>query len=185
MNIPSIVTGIPEIDFNILLSLSDEDLMELCYIDTYINTLCNDNYFWFLKIKQIYPTLPLPEEYKNNLKQLYYDINTLHKLIDFAIEISDQSILNWLILNHYKLYKQKFIHITNLLSNIHITSQGYTEKFLTFITLIKFLIKNKKMFYTKDLDSARVTLNDTILRLLEEVKSEDYENLIYYYNQLY
>lgn len=160
--------------------------MELCYIDTYINTLCNDNYFWFLKIKQIYPTLPLPEEYKNNLKQLYYDINTLHKLIDFAIEISDPSILDWLILNQYQLYKQEVINITNGLAEIHHRSQSYTELLITFINVIKFLIKNKKMFYTKSFDKARVTLYDSFLRILEQAKSEeDYEKLMYYYNQLY
>jgi hypothetical protein len=185
MNDIPIITGIPEIDVNILLSLHDEDLMDMCYIDKYINTLCNNNYFCFLKIKQIYPTLPLPEEYKNNLKQLYYKINNLDKLIDFAIDTSDQSILNWLILNHYQLYKENMRNIILYLNKLQLRSISYTEQVITFIDIIKFLIKNKKMFYTKDFDEPRVAFHNSFLRILEQVKSEDYENLMYYYNQLY
>ncbi len=33
-------------DINILLKLNYDDLLNICRIDKYINTICNNDYFW-------------------------------------------------------------------------------------------------------------------------------------------
>ena len=41
---------IPEIDMNILLQLEDYELSQICQVNSYVDSLCNDPTFWYKKI---------------------------------------------------------------------------------------------------------------------------------------
>lgn len=46
------LTGIYEIDLEILLQVPDESLPSICRTNSYINNICNDEYFWGQKLVQ-------------------------------------------------------------------------------------------------------------------------------------
>ena len=64
------LTGHPDVDFNILYHLPDEQLEHVCQTDRYAHSLCND-YLWFLKSRQLYPTI---SELKLPWQTLYYKL---------------------------------------------------------------------------------------------------------------
>lgn len=50
--IPNFPTGTPELDFTFLLQFDDDTLDNFCRIENnYINSLCNDDYFWRLRLE--------------------------------------------------------------------------------------------------------------------------------------
>lgn len=85
---PPLVTNIPEVDFKILLYLDNKTLNAICRANTYINSLCNDEYFWDQKLEKEFPDINIPDDYQGSLKQLYInqidylDINSILKEIE-------------------------------------------------------------------------------------------------------
>ena len=57
VNLPS------EILFDILLNTETTDLAKLCPMHPIINNICNDGYFWQLKLLQDYKVDTIPQNY--------------------------------------------------------------------------------------------------------------------------
>lgn len=45
------LTGIPEVDFQTLLNLDLISLQQVCQTNRYIQNICQDDYFWYLKVQ--------------------------------------------------------------------------------------------------------------------------------------
>lgn len=73
------MTGVPEIDINILLQLDDESLTHVCQVDEYIRTLCNGDDLWRRRLEMNYPrVLQYIKQYINpniSLKDIYINIS--------------------------------------------------------------------------------------------------------------
>lgn len=65
---PRAFTGNPMADLEILKNLSDEDLVNVCRVNTYTHNLCNDKYFWANKVLTKFPQLGSAEEIKKYMK---------------------------------------------------------------------------------------------------------------------
>lgn len=88
----------PEIYYNFLLQLDDKDLINMCQVDKTIKSYYGGNYLWSLKINKLYLDFPIPIQYKNNIRTLYYLLKylTLFDIIRLAIDIGDIKLLDWL-----------------------------------------------------------------------------------------
>jgi hypothetical protein len=53
------LTGVPEVDFQIILSLDSNSLFSACSVNHYIGQLCNTDYFWKNKIRYDFGDSPL------------------------------------------------------------------------------------------------------------------------------
>jgi mannose-6-phosphate isomerase-like protein (cupin superfamily) len=88
------LTGINEIDFNILNNLSDEDLIKICQVNKDANTLCDDQTFWFDRIKSIFPYIPdnvLNRYKKSSWSDYYIELVKAEKIIYQTLETRNYS----------------------------------------------------------------------------------------------
>jgi hypothetical protein len=103
------MTGVNEIDINILLQLDDESLTHVCQVDEYVRSLCNSDDLWRQRLEMNYPdvleyinpNISLKENYVN-FSKYSLDLNGLLKaaedgnleFIQFQIE-NDQSLVTF------------------------------------------------------------------------------------------
>jgi len=68
------LTGIKDVDYNILNNLSDDDLIKICKINKNANNLCGDQIFWYNRIKSKFPYIPdnILNRYKSSSWSNYY-----------------------------------------------------------------------------------------------------------------
>lgn len=93
------MTGVPEIDINILLQLDDASLTHVCQVDEYIRSLCNSDDLWRRRLEMNYPgvlqyinpNISLKENYINFSK---YPINT--NGLDLAVEDGNIEFVQWM-----------------------------------------------------------------------------------------
>ena len=70
------LTGNKDIDFKILLELNDTELGRVCQVNKYVNSLCNDDNFWRLKVYR-FNSLITPDQYKYlNKGKTFYEFAT-------------------------------------------------------------------------------------------------------------
>lgn len=88
----------PDLYYPFLLQLDDDKLNTVCQLDKTIRSYCNSNHLWKLKIEQIYPDIPIPITYKDNLKIFYYFLKylSLNDLVKLATDIDDIQLLDWI-----------------------------------------------------------------------------------------
>lgn len=126
-----VLVGNEVTDINILLNIDDKLLGLVCQTNKYANRLCNENYFWGLKLDKLYSGIPIPSENKDNIKQLYIDIspyvNNISQFSIWIIENGYLKILKWLV--------TKYNIILNYWDANHATRKGHLE-------VLKWLIKN-------------------------------------------
>lgn len=98
------LTGIPEVDFNILNNLSDQDLGIACQVNSYTNSLCQDDYLWEIRSKSRYNVTKKPtkiswREYYQLLPYYSKEANAISRAvgIDDLIESANYPILNILL----------------------------------------------------------------------------------------
>lgn len=48
------LTGVPEVDFQLLLQMALPELFRICQTNLYLNSICNDDYFWQMKVDHDY-----------------------------------------------------------------------------------------------------------------------------------
>jgi hypothetical protein len=102
-----IFTKIRDIDIKILLDLDDYDLNKVCRTNKYVNSLCNDDYFWKFKLDNLIGMDLFPTNLRNQGKEIYQDIKKNQKYIDITSDLSInlgeklQYIANWAIINNY------------------------------------------------------------------------------------
>jgi hypothetical protein len=103
------MTGVNEIDINILLQLDDESLTHVCQVDEYVRSLCNSDDLWRQRLEMNYPdvleyinpNISLKENYVN-FSKYSLDLNGLLKaaedgnleFIQFQID-NDQSLVTF------------------------------------------------------------------------------------------
>jgi len=68
-------TGIPEVDFSIMLQLNLRSLKNICRTNRYLNSLCQSDYFWKKKIQQdlgqnIVQMKPFGESYRDQYRYI-------------------------------------------------------------------------------------------------------------------
>lgn len=88
----------PEIYYNFLSQLNDRDLTNMCKVNEEIRYYCDSNYLWSLKIDRLYQGFPIPLQYIDNKRILYYLLKYLSLLdiVCLAADIGDIKLLNWL-----------------------------------------------------------------------------------------
>ena len=167
-----ILTGYKDVDIKILLNLTDDVLNNICLVNQYAQSLCQYNYFWYLKINQLYPDLPIPK-YVSDYKKFYLKFKKINNLI----EIDDQDIQYWLIINHYNDYTDAFLKKTNdYLSNINYAS---TKKTALFKQLYNYFLNHKLFLHTPQ---NKKFFNTMIIKIKELMLNYDdiYEYGIYF-----
>lgn len=106
------MTNIEDIDYNILINMSYNELKVFCQTNKYTQKLCSNKLFWFDKIKRDLlplPTLELLNKQKNWLK-VYYILHWMSNYIDYeqpliadtsvALLNNDQDLLKSLLEAH-------------------------------------------------------------------------------------
>jgi len=73
------LTSVPELDFEILLNMDLPELLNMCQSNLYLNSICNNDYFWQMKVAQDYgeeivTMKPAHETYQGQYVRIY---NTL------------------------------------------------------------------------------------------------------------
>ena len=68
--------GILEADVPILLSMSDAELGHNCRLNSYVNRLCHDDYFWQLRLEKYYPEYLGVQMPRLSYRDLYHQIAT-------------------------------------------------------------------------------------------------------------
>ncbi len=93
------LTGNKLIDMNIMLQLDDNELNLICMTDKYTNSICQEDYFWKLRIRKIYPRFPIPNKYRTQHRLLYNEIRlfTMQELWDWAVNNGYLNIMKWVI----------------------------------------------------------------------------------------
>jgi hypothetical protein len=101
-------TKIKDVNIKILLELDDYELNKICQANKYINTLCNDDYFWKFKLDQLVGMTLFPIDLRNKGKEIYTNFKNFldkQKIIEFPYdEYSD--LLS-------KLEQDKFDYLSN------------------------------------------------------------------------
>jgi hypothetical protein len=64
-------TGLKDTDLLILMELNDNDLFKVCSINKYLNSLCNNEYFWYNRIVKKYGEDVAKQTNKNTWKKYY------------------------------------------------------------------------------------------------------------------
>ncbi|SRR5258708_32258906 len=177
------LTGVNELIMTILLLLDDKDLINMCKVNKEIKIVCDNNYFWYLRIQQLYPELPIPVEEKEDLKSFYFNINNIDALINYAININYKDILHWLIIYHFDDYKNIFIKIVkDLLKNIE-DLNFQDEKVRIAINLFEFLLINKEFLYSDKSNFKKAVYNKINEFIIEHPQYKKLFN--YYLNNLF
>ncbi len=96
-----IVTGVPDVDREILLRLDDKLLFSTCRINKYTATLCNEN-FWNLRIQYIYNSdlseYKKPNEtYRDIYKELIKNGGTVQRELRYAVSRGYLPIIQYLV----------------------------------------------------------------------------------------
>jgi len=101
-------TKIKDIDIKILLNLNDQELNKVCRTNKYINSLCNDDYFWKFKLDDLIGMDLFPTDLRNQGKEIYQKIkkNMISISSDFSYLSSIRQrkldyIFNWALINNY------------------------------------------------------------------------------------
>lgn len=95
-------THVPEIISQILLALDYKDLMNTCQTNKDFNEVCQDNYFWKLKVEQDYGTVTEDKPSNITHRQQYFDLMTINNQL-WAVEKGRLDILKWLARNNIHL----------------------------------------------------------------------------------
>ena len=102
-----IFTRVKDVDVKILLDLNDYELNKICQTNKYINTLCNDDYFWKFKLDKLISMELFPTDLRNKGKEIYinfkkyFDEKKAHSCIPFTEEAKFIYIANWATVNNY------------------------------------------------------------------------------------
>ena len=128
------ITGNKDVDYNILLSLDDIDMENICHASSMIRLLCHN--LWYRKVLISYPTFPYMDI---KYRELYYKLkyNKWTDVIVYAEYMNNDILINWIInqenynqyvkstilkflknINNHRLHN-KLILITNLYTFIH------------------------------------------------------------------
>jgi len=120
-----IFTKIKDVDIKILLDLNDYELNKICRTNKYINTLCNDDYFWKFKLDKLVSMELFPTDLRNKGKEIYInfkDFFNRQKILGFQLNkyndlLSSQErdkfkyIANWATINNYLSVLNKLIQL--------------------------------------------------------------------------
>jgi hypothetical protein len=91
----SLSAYVPEITSQILLSLDYEDLINACQTNKDFNKVCQDEYFWKLKVEHDYGMLTQDKPLNITYRQQYIDLMTIEDL-KFAVLTGRLDLLKWL-----------------------------------------------------------------------------------------
>ena len=138
-----ILTGLKDVDIEILANLDDITLEEVCLTNQYASSVCHNSKLWYLKIVNNYPDFPLLKGISAvEWKKLYYklkfqdwtaimvwaDVNNISNLIDWILKQKE-----------YKAYFNDEIRMYIRLTRF----QHGKERLNTVIMLFNFLYNNR------------------------------------------
>lgn len=92
--------------------LDNKSLNTILQIDQHSNKLNNNN-FWLNRINRLIPALPVPEEYQDNIKDLYFILKGLYKSsyqhfiinsIEWSLSNGHLNLLQWFHQKYNKLF---------------------------------------------------------------------------------
>ena len=175
------LTGIPEMDFEILTKLDIKSLNRYCRATNYESSICNDNYFWMEKFK--YDALPY--HLIKNVPDYYEDWVTLYRILKITLDSAKQT----LFINNVEATRSD--NNTNGIINIYridsIILKNITNQIpLTGIVNVKLTYISDHLYHLKINDqvkSIKITHND-VLNLMLNVyytmydKNEHYSNIV-------
>ncbi len=102
-----------ELKFQILLNLSNTELINLCKTNNEFNTFCHDEYFWKKRLEKDFPYIKLKYlKYKNEYNKIYYYQNAskiliqdyIHEDKGIFIDIEGMTLNDLLSFTGYKIY---------------------------------------------------------------------------------
>ena len=110
------------------------NIHKLCNVNKYYNILFNDDYFWYLLVNHQYPDIPYYKYYKN----IYSDIDFIKKLISHFINVDNDKIKEWLLLNHRQQYAT---HFNSIVLSV---MDGYSPN--AFVKVFHLYLNNKQIY---------------------------------------
>jgi len=107
------LSGIPELDFTILLNLDHEALFSACGINHYVNNICQDDYFWKLKAFADYYPAPAYKNPNETYKDQYIQLAQIQDFRD-AIQKGRNDALIYLLENGTKPHIQDLNYASDI-----------------------------------------------------------------------
>lgn len=97
------LTDIIDVDLQILSYIDDEELNNICKLNSCNKSLCQNNHLWILKIKHTFPNFPI-DDGQQNAKQLYRKLLTddINELFNFFLKKGNLNLAKWLVKNYKK-----------------------------------------------------------------------------------
>jgi hypothetical protein len=113
----SFLTGMPEVDVKTFLELDDRTLSSICQTSSYANTVCNDEYFWSLKIERL--GLPVVKcQGCNTFKESYFNYVKYLNNHGFILIIGEKGWYKYYIFSNitdaYEFYIQSLMKYSAL-----------------------------------------------------------------------
>lgn len=96
---PSLMTDFPEIMMQILLPLDYESLINACQTNKDLDAICQDQYFWKLKVEHDYGSVTKDKPTNISYRQQYFDLVIIDNQEDAANDAAENGrldILKWL-----------------------------------------------------------------------------------------
>ena len=175
------LTGIPEMDFEILIKLDIKSLNRYCRATNYESSICNDHYFWMEKFKYD----ALPSYLIKNIPNHYDDWLTLYRIL----KITSDSAKETLFVNNVEATRTDN-NTTGIINIYRIDSmilKNITNQIpLTNILNVKLIYINDHLYHLKINDQTKyikINHND-VLNLMTNVyytmydKNENYSNIV-------
>ena len=165
-------TGNIDVDRDILLTLEDTDLENLCHTTSTIHQLY-DNDLWYHKILQLYPDMPYLTLNVDETRALYYKLK-YNQWTDIIYFVSDHpNLLNWALnqTNYHKFVEHNIWKKFNQINN-----NRARERKIIFKDLLIFLL-NHKFWVDKEVKFKSVLLNRLNFFKENDLKNKDLYNL--------
>lgn len=130
----SILTYDPNVDINILSYLDDDILLNMCSTNSYVNSLCNEEKLWILKLNRKYGPYRFDKYPYKSYRDIYMDL-TVARMILFSTTYGEIKITTAFNAEDFDDIKDKIDRYSRKLINIktsrkiekELKEKGYTS----------------------------------------------------------
>jgi len=158
------ITGVPEVDFNVMMNMSNDDLASFCLINQEAHELCQTRYFWRQKFKKEELSLPsmLLDEPGLNYVNVFTTLQIMEQMLH---DLMFHSII--IVSNANKYFNlDDFLYLFNILGVSLEKAENTQEEIVPMVIHDDMVLKQITIFYTQHQFHVRLSIRDEKRRLV-------------------